>query len=149
MVLALQLLDSFLWPQPVYLLAKRVRQGSDLILDLLHFTWTTGLIWAWTTGFIQLSFDNLNFKGERWNTKSKWFSFFVKASTTVYSWGQQWQCRQNNNTNYTRQKVHMNIWNKADVCAVLLSNETWTDPVPRCLQNVLNIFKELVLIFFI
>ena len=47
--------------------------------------------------------------------------------------------RQNNKTNYTRQKAHVNMWNKADICAVLLSNETSTDPFPRCLQNVADI----------
>ena len=37
---------------------------------------------------------------------------------------------------YRRQTAHVNIWNKADICAVLLSNETSTAPFPRCLQNV-------------
>ena len=31
------------------------------------------------------------------------------------------QRRQNNKTNYTRQKAHVNMWNKADIRAVLLS----------------------------
>ena len=36
---------------------------------------------------------------------------------------------------YTRQKAHVNMWNKADMRVVLLSNETSTAPFPRCLQN--------------
>ena len=46
------------------------------------------------------------------------------------------QRRQNNKTNYRRQKAQVNMWNKADICAVLLSCETPIAPFPRCLQNV-------------
>ena len=38
--------------------------------------------------------------------------------------GRRRQRRQNNKTNYTRQKAHVNMWNKADIRAVLLSCET-------------------------
>ena len=31
------------------------------------------------------------------------------------------------------------MWNKADICDVLLSNETSTAPFPRWLQNMANI----------
>ena len=34
-----------------------------------------------------------------------------------------------------RLKAHVNMWNKADIRAVLLSNETSTAPFPCCLQN--------------
>ena len=34
--------------------------------------------------------------------------------------------------------------NKADICAVLLSNETSTAPFPRCLQNVTDISRTKV-----
>ena len=53
----------------------------------------------------------------------------------------------NNKTNYARQKAHVNMWNKADIRAVLLSNETSTAPSPRCLQNVADILKTNVLRF--
>ena len=42
-------------------------------------------------------------------------------------------------TNYTRQKAHVNMWNKADIRAVLLSCDTLIASFPRCLQNVVNI----------
>ena len=41
-------------------------------------------------------------------------------------------------------KAHANMWNKADICAVLLSNETSTAPFPRCLQNVADISRTKV-----
>ena len=64
------------------------------------------------------------------------------ASTVIFSvtswlWSYRWmmravgrwrQRRQNNQTNYTRQKAHVNVWNKTDIRAVLLSNETSTAP---------------------
>ena len=37
------------------------------------------------------------------------------------SQGRRRQRRQNNKTKYTRQKAHVNMWNKADIGAVLLS----------------------------
>ena len=43
-------------------------------------------------------------------------------------------------------KAHVNMWNKADIRAVLLSNETSTAPFPRCLQNVESV-QELASIF--
>ena len=44
--------------------------------------------------------------------------------------------------NYTRQKrTWIIMWNKADICAVLLSNETSTAPFPRHLQNVADISR--------
>ena len=58
--------------------------------------------------------------------------------------GQWQQHRQNNNMSYTRQKAHMNIWNKTDIRAVLLSNETPTAPFPRCVQNVADISRTIV-----
>ena len=64
-----------------------------------------------------------------------------KQSLKQNSWGWWQQHRQNNNTNYRRQKAHMNIWNEADVCAVLLSNETSTAPSPCCLQNMADISR--------
>ena len=57
------------------------------------------------------------------------------------------QRRQNNKTNYTRQKAHVNMWNKADICAVLLSNETSTAPFPHCLQNVTDISRTSIASF--
>ena len=38
-----------------------------------------------------------------------------------------------------RQKAHVNMWNKADICAALCSYETSTAPFSRCLQNVADI----------
>ena len=52
-----------------------------------------------------------------------------------------------NKTNYTRQKAHVNMCNKADIRAVLLSNETSTAPFPRCLQNAADISRTNVLRF--
>ena len=43
-----------------------------------------------------------------------------------------------------RQKAHVNMWNKADIRAVLLSCETSIAPCPRCLQNVVNISTIIV-----
>ena len=40
------------------------------------------------------------------------------------------------------------MWNKADICAVLLSNETSTAPFPRCLQTVANISRTNVHLSF-
>ena len=57
---------------------------------------------------------------------------------------QRWQ---NNKTNYTRQKAHVNKWNKADIHAVLLSFETSIAPFPRRLQNVVNISRINVDLF--
>ena len=34
------------------------------------------------------------------------------------------------------------MWNKADICAVLLSNETSTAPFPRCLKNLADISRS-------
>ena len=42
--------------------------------------------------------------------------------------GRRRRRRQNNKTNYRRQKAHVNMWNKADIRAVLLSCETSTAP---------------------
>ena len=41
----------------------------------------------------------------------------------------------------SRQKAHVNICNKGDNCAVLLSNETSTAPFLRRLQNVADISR--------
>ena len=49
------------------------------------------------------------------------------------SWGRRRQRRQHNKTNYKGQKAHVNMWNKADICAVLRSNET--APFPRPLSK--------------
>ena len=57
------------------------------------------------------------------------------------SWGRR---RSLDKTNYTKQKAHVNMWNKVDICAVLLSNETSTAPFPRCLQNVTDISRPNV-----
>ena len=46
-----------------------------------------------------------------------------------------------------RQKAHVNMWNKADMRAVLLSCETSIAPFPRCLQNVVNIPRINVNLF--
>ena len=61
--------------------------------------------------------------------------------------GRRRQRRQNNKTNYTRQKAHVNMWNKADIRAVLLSCETSIAPFPRRLQNVVNISRIIVDLF--
>ena len=61
--------------------------------------------------------------------------------------GRRRQRRKNNKTNYTRQKAHVNRWNKADIRAVLLSNETSTAPFPRCLQNVADISRTNIHLF--
>ena len=61
--------------------------------------------------------------------------------------GRRRQRRQNNKTNYTRQKEHVNMWNKADIRAVLLSCETPIAPFPRCLQNMVNISTIIVDLF--
>ena len=58
--------------------------------------------------------------------------------------GRRRQRRSNNKTNYTRQRAHVNMWNKADICAILLSNETSTAPFARCLQNVADISRTNV-----
>ena len=50
-------------------------------------------------------------------------------------------------TNYTRLKAHVNMWNKTDIRAVLLSCETSIAPFPRCLQNVVNISTIIVDLF--
>ena len=58
--------------------------------------------------------------------------------------------RQTNKTsNYRRQKAHMNTWNKADICPVLISNDTslkfsWTAPFPHCLETVADISRTNV-----
>ena len=52
--------------------------------------------------------------------------------------------RRSNKTNYTRQNGHVNMLNKADICAFLLSNETSAAPFPRCLQNVTDISRTKV-----
>ena len=57
------------------------------------------------------------------------------------------QRRQNKKTNYTRQKVHVIMWNKADIGAVLLSCETSIAPFPSRLQSVVNIPRINVDIF--
>ena len=74
----------------------------------------------------------------------KWHALHAQrscAETIPHSRGRRRQRRQNNKTNYRRQKAHVNMWNKADICAVLLSNETSTAPFPRCLQNVADISR--------
>ena len=63
------------------------------------------------------------------------------------SGGRRRQRQENNKTNYTRQKVHMNIWNKADIRVVQLSCETSIAPFPRCLRNVVNISTIIVNLF--
>ena len=69
-----------------------------------------------------------------WQVTSIPFSRAKQQRTGTARW-------QNNETNYRRQKAHVNMWNKADICAVLLSNETSTAPFPRCLQNVADISR--------
>ena len=46
--------------------------------------------------------------------------------------------------NSSMKKSYVNMWNKADICTVLLSNETSTAPFPRCLQNVADISRTNV-----
>ena len=42
---------------------------------------------------------------------------------------------------YRRQKAHVNMWNKADICAVLLSNDSSTAPFLRRPLNLINISR--------
>ena len=59
--------------------------------------------------------------------------------------GRRRQSRQNNSvTAYKRHKAQVNMWNKADIRAVLLFNETSTVPFPRRLQNAVNISRTNV-----
>ena len=55
-----------------------------------------------------------------------------------------WRRQNNIKTNYRREKVHVNMWNKADICTVLLSKETSTASFPRCLHNVTDISRTNV-----
>ena len=73
--------------------------------------------------------------------------FFCSKHREQNSRGQRRQRQQNNKTNYRRQKAHVNMWNKADIRAVLLSNETSTAPFPRCLQNVVDISRTSNVLF--
>ena len=69
-----------------------------------------------------------------WQVTSIPFSRAKQQRTGTARW-------QNNETNYRRQKAHVNMWNKADICAILLSNETSTAPFRCCLQNVADISR--------
>ena len=77
--------------------------------------------------------------------KMNYFAFVVICCVSLSreikqnSRGRRRPRRQNDKTNYTRQKEHVNMWNKADIRAVLLWCETSTAPFSRRLQNVVNI----------
>ena len=82
-----------------------------------------------------------------WNCSLYILKAFFFCMRVPESFRRRRQRRQNNKTNYRRQKVHVNMWNKADICAVLLSCETPIAPFPSRLQNVVNIPRINVDIF--
>ena len=69
----------------------------------------------------------------------RWFDCGYLVTAGTFSKTSATSAYQRNNTNYRRQKAHVNVWNKADICA-----ETSTTPFPRCLQNVADISRTTV-----
>ena len=68
---------------------------------------------VWTQCFHSVS-NEMN--TQTFENVSVWTGPYGTLSKTAERRGQR---QQNNKTNYTRQKVHVNMWNKADICAVL------------------------------
>ena len=82
-----------------------------------------------------------------WNCSLYILKAFFFCMRVPESFRRRRQRRQNNKTNYRRQKVHVNMWNKAHICAVLLSCETPITPFPTVVCKTWSIFQELTSIF--
>ena len=113
-----------IWTEQCFITCLKCKLQYIQLLRGLHFL--LGLLSLDKSKFSSLRFPSIDIRNLKQNSR-----------------GWRHQCQQNNDTNYTRQKAHMNMWNKADICAVLLSNETSTAPFPHCLQNVADISTSI------
>ena len=125
------------WPQEATNFFTEVTMGKKLVARVSLLSSSVNLVLA-------VCFSLRALCRPACNARAPWFRIIRNKDLQQNSRGRRRQRRQNNKTHCTRQKAHVNMWNKADICAVLLSNETSTAPFPRCLQNMADISRTNV-----